>query len=421
MDREYPINLAARILEQWDTFSQEPGHHPAGRPPQPVLSALLENCFFASLKGEEGRPTQFDLALCSPEHLGNAATRFSQFTKIFNLIRFDQPRDFSAHELVRLAPACNPDKTLLLADYKNEQLKLWGVVDVDWQSGTSIRLNELRIRVSAPGEMKITLHHREFCHYKDGGVIEPERGLINTGPIYDFFKQISLQLCRDVKAATGQPIEDAIHERDYRAMAYLFTLQRTIEEIQLLKHGGCILVVPEGSTAQSFTNLDIKYVCRDQTVWNCLLGKWILHDRFHTANESHCDREELTSLQLQRNDTESGLRDALSALVRFTAVDGAVLMTRKFELLGFGAVVKLRQSDRYQVVRYKDRRATQPQAINIEDYGTRHRSAFEFCYRSGENAVAIVVSQDGGVKIVRRVRDDVCFWENITFDLTNEI
>jgi len=418
MDREYPTQLGERVFQQWKTFATGTEYKPIERPPQSVLSALLENCFFASLKGEEGRQTQFDLALCSPAHLGDAANRFSQFTKIFNLIRFDQPREFSAHELVRLAPACNPDKTLLLADYKNEQLKLWGVVDVDWQSGTSSHLNELRIRVSAPGEMKITLHHREFCHYKDGGVMEPERGLINTGPIYDFFKHTSLQLCRDVNAETGRPVEDAIHERDYRAMAYLSTLQRTIEEIQLLKHGGCLLIVPEGKTAKSFANLDIKYVCRDRMVWNCLLGKWILHDSLHATSRSHAAA--LTSLQFQLNDTESGLRDALSALARFTAVDGAVLMTRKFELLGFGAVVKLPQSDPYHVLRYKDRRATQPQAINIEDYGTRHRSAFEFCYRGGEDAVAIVVSQDGGVKIVRRVRDDVCFWENVSFNLTDE-
>jgi len=55
-----------------------------------------------------------------------------------------------------------------------------------------------------------------------------------------------LRLCREVKTATGLTSDpEGEHERDYRAMAYLFTLQEIIEKMQRLKHGGCILIVPE--------------------------------------------------------------------------------------------------------------------------------------------------------------------------------
>ncbi|SRR6266446_590968 len=430
MELEFPDKIAEKVFEQWETFSSTPGCQPAQRPPQPLLTTLLKTCFFASLMREEGRVIQFDLALCSRSHLGDAANRFSQFTKIFNLIRFEKlPEDeLSVHELVKLAPACDPAKTILLVEHENkkDRLKLWGVVDVDWRSGTSFGLDELRIRVSGPGEMRITLHGREFCIYKEGRIIEPERGLINSGPIYSFFKGTSLHLCHEVKTATRQSADsEAIHERDYRAIAYFFVLQKVIEGIQLLKHGGCILIVTEGKTVQSFENLNIKYPCQDETVWNCLRGKLILHDQFYRGSESATTADsnvnELVSLQSQRDDVEGGLRDALAAVVRFTAVDGAVLITRKFELLGFGAVVKVPQAAMYQVFRCKDRQGTQREAIKIEDYGTRHRSAFEFCHSCGENAAAIVASQDGGVKIVKRVGDDVCFWENISFDLSHEV
>jgi hypothetical protein len=430
MELEFPVQIAEKVFKQWETFCLMPDYQPAARPPQPVLETLLSTCFFASLNREEGRTIEFELALCSQSHLGDAANRFSQFTKIFNLIRLEKSPDdeLSVHELVKLAPACDPDKTILLVENEKEKnrLKLWGVADVNWQSGTSFRLNELRIRVVGPGEMRITLHDRELCSYKNGHIIEPERVLINTGPIYSFFKEISLRLCREVKAATGQgEDEEQINERDYRAISYFFALQKAIEGIQQLKHGGCILIVPEGSTIQFFENLNVKYRCRDETVWNCLRGQGILHDKFYRASElargGECNAEELVSLQSERNDVEHGLRDALAAVVRFTAVDGAVLLTRKFELLGFGAVVKLSQTATYQVFRCKDRQGTKREAIKIEDYGTRHRSAFEFCRGYGENSVAIVVSQDGGVKIVRRVGDHVYFWENMTFDLSNEM
>jgi hypothetical protein len=159
-------------------------------------------------------------------------------------------------------------------------------------------------------------------------------------------------------------------------------------------------------------------------VWNCLRGKLILHDRFFAALEESragkCNAEEVESLQSQRQDVENGLRDSLDVLARLTAVDGAVVMTRKFELLGFGAVIQLPQAAEYKVSRCEDRGATELREIEIESYGTRHRSAFEFCYRCNPS-VAIVVSQDGGVKMVRRVGDSVYFWKNLPFDLSAEI
>jgi len=58
--------------------------------------------------------------------------------------------------------------------------------------------------------------------------------------------------------------------------------------------------------------------------------------------------------------------------------------------------------------------------VAIESYGTRHRSAFEFCFRN-QPSVAIVVSQDGGIKTVTRVGKHIYFWENIFFDASTEI
>jgi hypothetical protein len=427
MGFNFPQEIAQLIFDRWAEVGFAPGYEPSARPSLAVLNELLNNCFFASVKREEDRITRFDLALCLASDLSEPAFRFSKFTKIFNLIPFEN-RKLSVNELVRLAPACDPEKTVILSGYdgKTDEVYLWGIADIGWRSsGTHIRLTELRIRVISPGEIKISLHGRLLCTYKDGRILYPERALINTGRIYDFFKDTSLRLCGEVKAATGQQRNDEPdHERDYRAMAYLFALQEIIEKMQQLKHGGCILIVPEDTSDDKLSNVTVKYHCRDQTVWNCLRGKWILHDQFFAALEEarlgKCNAETVESLQSQRGDVENGLRDSLDTLVRFTAVDGAVLMTRKFELLGFGAVIQLPQAAEYKVSRCEDRDATQKREIVIESYGTRHRSAFEFCYRCNPS-VAIIVSQDGGVKMVTRVGDSVCFWENLSFDGSTEI
>lgn len=355
---DFPQRAAKLAFDRWGDLPFAPGYQPTPRPPRPALAALLNTCFFASLRREG-----------------------------------------------------------------TKGLYLWGLANVDPRSGTTSDLEELRVRVLGPGEMKITLHGRVLCTYKSGRIREPERALINTGCIYDFFRETSFLLCREVKAATGHPAGDEpVHERDEWAIAYLLRLQDLIERMQQLGHGGCILVVPDASY-QNSTYITIKYRCRDDTIWNCLRGSLILSHQFYArrlsdgVNRSH--PEELVDVQFEMKDVENGLRDSLAAPVRLTAVDGAVLMTRKFELLGFGTVVKLPQEAKYKVFSCQDRRASQPKRVPLEKYGTRHRSAFEFCYLC-PNSVAIVASQDGGLKLVTRVGSHVHFWENSPFDWTAE-
>lgn len=400
-----------------------PNSQPSRRPPQSVLVEILNACFFASLKQEEGRPIQFNLVLCGSAKLSNPAFRYSRYTKIFNLMRFASPRAFSVSELVRLAPACEPEKTLLLVSHVERKagLCLWGIVDVGKDSsGSHVSLSELQVRVFAPGELKITLHGRTLCNYKNGQVLFPERSLVNSGFVYRFFKSTSLNLAREVMAATGQNLGRRIHERDFRAITYLLTLQKIAERVQELKHGGCIFIVPE---KRKPLHTEVKYPCNDRTIWTCLKGKLILHDQYYGTNSAtpaQHDAETATSLQSQMQDVENGLRDALDTVARLTAVDGAVIVNRKLELIGFGAVVRLGQTAPYRVFRCEDRRATQKKKTAIESYGTRHRSAFEFCFRN-QQAVAIVVSQDGGIKTITRVGKHVYFWENTFFDASTEI
>jgi hypothetical protein len=111
------------------------------------------------------------------------------------------------------------------------------------------------------------------------------------------------------------------------------------------------------------------------------------------------------------------LRDSLDTLARLTTVDGAVIMTRKFELLGFGAVVQFQHKAVYKVMRCEDPQAERSSEVMIENYGTRHRSAFDFCYNNSPS-VAVVVSQDGGIKMITRIGESVYFWENSLFDVS---
>lgn len=421
---EYPDKIAKLLVEQWENIPRGIQQTPSACLPVSVLGTLLDICFFASLRREEGRVIQFDVALCPPSALQKPSFRSSRFVKTFNLMKFDKPQRLSIERLVRLAPACEPAKTLILVNYDEStaELQLWGLVDTGSGSvGETVSLTELRVRVFGPGHLGIRLRGRHLCTYNDGRIFHPEKALINSGCIYDFFRQTSLELSREVQSTPDGALFDLpINERDYRAMAYLRAVQELIERMQRLQHGGCILIVPEGTSPQDISDVNIKYQCRDESIWTCLKGGLILDDEYYRALELAKSRpvrpEEVADVKHEREDVAHGLRDSMDTLARFTAVDGAVIMTRKFELLGFGAVVHFQQTANYNVLRSSDRRAESTQKIVIEGYGTRHRSAFDFCYQHSPS-VAVVVSQDGGVKMVTRMGDSVYFWEDSLFDV----
>jgi len=129
MSFDFPKEAAQLIFDGWEEVGFAPGYEPSPQPSLGTLTALLENCFFASFKREEDRITQFNLALCLPSNLPEPSFRFSKFTKVFNLIPFEQ-RELSVNELVRLSPACNPEKTVILCgfDEKTGKVFLW-----EWQ------------------------------------------------------------------------------------------------------------------------------------------------------------------------------------------------------------------------------------------------------------------------------------------------
>jgi Probable sensor domain DACNV len=422
---EYPAELAKLVFDEWKNNPDVSYYAPSECLPLAVLAKLFHICFFASLKREEDRLIQFSVVLCSPSKLEQSPFRFSKFTKTFNLMRFDKPQSLSINRLVRIAPACDAEKTLILVSYDEgaRELQLWGIVDVGWRTGgENLALAELRVRVSGPGELRIMLHRRHLCTYKDGQIALADKSLVNTGCIYQFFRQTSLDFCREVMATSDPTFFDVeINERDYRAIGYLSTVQDLIRRVEDLKHGGCILVVPEDQSPDAISDVNIKYQCRDQSIWSCLKGRWTLHDKYYQALERRGEKpinaDEFARLQGAREDVENGLHDSLDTLARLTTVDGAVIMTRKFELLGFGAVVQFQHKAVYKVMRCEDRQAERSSEVMIENYGTRHRSAFDFCYNNSPS-VAVVVSQDGGVKMITRIGESVYFWENSLFDVS---
>jgi hypothetical protein len=97
-------------------------------------------------------------------------------------------------------------------------------------------------------------------------------------------------------------------------------------------------------------------------------------------------------------------------IAALSVVDGAVVITKRFELLGFGAEISGRLPDVRTVARALDVEGKRVVQEGIEGVGTRHRSVYRLCSELKE-AVAVVISQDGGARFVKWKDGAVTYWD----------
>ena len=93
-------------------------------------------------------------------------------------------------------------------------------------------------------------------------------------------------------------------------------------------------------------------------------------------------------------------------------VDGAVVLTDRFELLGFGGEITGHLPEIVRVRHALDLEASFFEEVPIDSVGTRHRSAYRFCAQE-RDALAIVVSQDGAVQFVAWRDGAPTYWEHM--------
>ena len=89
------------------------------------------------------------------------------------------------------------------------------------------------------------------------------------------------------------------------------------------------------------------------------------------------------------------LRDHVRPIASLAGIDGAIVMTRDLDVLGFGAKIAVRSDMPEGIAIYRAEPAEQPlSVVPLESIGgTRHQSAARFIH-AHRDAVALVMSQD---------------------------
>jgi DNA integrity scanning protein DisA with diadenylate cyclase activity len=162
--------------------------------------------------------------------------------------------------------------------------------------------------------------------------------------------------------------------------------------------------------------LQVKYAFRDSPSRKRFLS--LMLAILETLAERAAESGRAPSVELYRLDGDShlaeldeGLFEMGHLIASLADVDGAVVLTKRFEILGFGAEIAGNLPRVSEVRRALDLEADTFAGDVVEGDGTRHRSAYRFC-AAVPGAVAVVVSQDGGVRFVTKHRGAVTYWDH---------
>jgi len=331
----YPAarNVAERLEAR---FSTDPG----------AIEEIITNAFWASLRREEGHAPKISIALLPPEQ----SLRPLQFNPH---IRLD------ANLLARLAPAVErPGIHIGVWPYEGN-LCAWGVT-------RTVPTRCFILEVIAPG-LLVVKYRRDDASTKFANVAVLEGAdvkFIEQQPAAMSEAPPVLGSLLAFYSSAGQNEADNI-------------LVRVAIAMRAHGRGGTLLVVPNGS------NLWLNSIVQPIT--------YPLTPPFPDI---------ATFLQHKQEDGDASLitlQYAVDALAGLTAVDGATVITDRFEPLAFGAKILTRDG----VNRVDQILLTEP-IEGVHDRlidpahlgGTRHLSAAQFAHDQ-RNSVALVASQDG--------------------------
>jgi hypothetical protein len=379
---------------------------------------------------EEDRPVRFRIMLrdsgCFDSNDGPPAGLYP--------LPLSEPRHFDEHELQRLSAAADFYRSLIgVRQYGRKTLQIWGMI----HSGSRWVQNvyggrviapalplSLVVYVTDPGRITVCKGSLTVATLNQGQIISPTREVFDSTWLPASFASIRSKLWEqhlEVKDAAKQPWAD-LNPVIIKTIAQQ-VVRRIISSVRNSGHGGTILVIPPEMVGQVLAEnpyLNIEYKVTDEATRKRF--QTLLLDLMNTLAQVYGGEankgkavgwgEYVASSEESIARLDEAIFDIAHFFADLTAVDGAVVFTEAFELLGFGAMISVGLKGVKTVARALDIEGLQREHVYSGSFGSRHRSVFRFCNVIHE-ALAIVISQDRLVRFVKWKGDMVTYWDHV--------
>ncbi len=399
-------------------------------PDRNTLDHLISCCYQASLLKEEDRPVRFRLILRDAscfDSMDGPPTGLHPFP-------FSEPQPFDEYELQRLSPAADFYRSLVGVRHGGQEgLQIWGVV----HSGSRWVQNvyggrmiapalplSLIVYVTDPGRITVCKGPLTIATLNRGRIIPPTHEVFDSAWLPADFAPIRSRLWGLHMAARGAAkkhwadLDPGIVQTIAQKVA-----RRIISYVRNSGHGGTILVIPPTMAEQVIEEnpyLNIEYRVTDEGTRKRF--QTLLLDLMNTLAEVYGRKankgrpvgwdEYVASNEKSLALLDEAVFDLAHLFADLTSVDGAVVFTGAFELLGFGAMISVGLKGEKTVARALDIEGLQTEQVHSGSFGARHRSVFLFCNAVHE-AIAIVISQDRLVRYVKWKEGMVTYWDQV--------
>jgi hypothetical protein len=426
----YPHDLALLVRKRWSEAPsvEREGLAQATAPEQELpavalLERLLSVCYQASLLHEEGRPVTFRLALAEPAVFEAAAGPPAGLHRLV----LHESRPFDAHELRRLAPAAVFQRSLIGVRLQGGELRIWGVIHAGprWlqavRGGRRIRQSippVLMLAVTGPGRVLVSRGTRTLAGLAGGTLANVATDVFTAPWLASVFG--NLHVPSRAESTGEEPLLDSALGR--RLAEHV--LRRITSTIRGARHGGTLIVLPSETAAElceSAGCLTLKYRFRNeeprrriQTLTVQIMRELAALQTRSGSKSRLMDgwNEYEASADPRLAVLDEALFEAAHLIATLANIDGAVVMTDRFEVLGFGAEISGALPEVDSVERSLNLEGTERLTERTDRVGTRHRSSYRLCQHLHQ-ALAIVVSQDGGVRFVRWQDERVVYFDQI--------
>lgn len=429
----YATDLAAFAHARWRELVSERDPGPCrivrgALPEQDALAHLVSVAYQASLLREEDRPVRFRLYLGHPDEL---TTDLGPPDGLLSL-HFTNARAYNEHEIRRLSQAAKYHRSLIgVQPTAANAFEIWGVL----QSGprwlqsarggrgvpSPIPPDAVVVRAHAPGHLAIGVGDVVIAELRAGRLSHGKTNLFESDWLGARFASSRAEMFKLHEQAYHGRESIPLDPNLTRAVSQQ-TVKRLISTIQDARHGGTIVFIPH-DRAESWTHetapIRLKYAFaegeprrRYRAIMLAIMDELV---QFGLTIDPRPSKIDFKLYQRSHHGEINRLDEAIMEMSQLIAaladVDGAVLLNERFEVVGFGGEITGILPEVEMIRHAHDLEGKAFTVEPIDGVGTRHRAAYRLCAQE-HGALAVVVSQDGGVQFVTWHNGALTFWEH---------
>jgi hypothetical protein len=411
----YPPDLAEYLVANWDTIACDGAELPS----LASLTSFLEVLYRTSFLTEENEPVRCRAILAGPDvwKMGEGPPSG------FHVLPFTGSRPFSPQELRKLTPAASYYRALLgVYTPPGATPEIWGIIQsgARWVNqsdggrfhGTPLPPN-LVGHIIGPGHLLVSCGYKRLVELFGGRLLESGFDPFRAEWLHNLFRPVRQWLLEQLKE---NPLEGAVMSENFIKTMAQNVLRRALSLVRTRGHGGMLIFLPHRWGNPAEINRLLRLRCSfipSSATWHFTELMLKAMERLSQVgyrqgrpSVSWTDYQTLEDPQL--SELDESFYEMAHLFADLMGTDGALVLSSRFELVGFGAEV-MGETPVREVYRALDMEGMATRLEEADSSGTRHRAAYRFV-SAVPGSLVIVISQDRTIRFIVNKGGKVTYW-----------